>query len=549
MRLPRRRPRDIYGERRARRVVAVTTAKRAGKQGALWGIVFGGTIAASASAYPGLFPTAASRTAMARTFEGNTAWAALFGPLRRLDTVAGYTAYKTGMTVIILGAIWGLLVATRVLRGDEDAGRWELFLSGRTTRERAAAQAALGLGVGWVAAWSATFLLTAATGASAKVGIGVGSSLFFVTALLSAAAVFMAVGMFVSEIAATRRDANLIGAGVLAAAYLIRMVADSDPAIGWLRWASPIGWIEQMQPLTGSRPLAFAIVVVAVAVLVGASVRIANTRDLGASALGSRDAAAPRTLLLGGQAGLTIRLTRPVIIAWLAALTVTGFVFGLVAQAAGTALRGAQGLEEAIRRLGGTSSGAASYLGFVFLVAAALVAIAVAGQIAAARNEEAAGHLDNLLVRPVARWRWLGVRLVVALALVVVASVLAGVAAWVGAASQHADVSLGQLVGAGLNVVPPALFVLGIGGLAFGVWPRGAIGIAYGLVVWSFLVEALSAAVNSNHWFRDTSPMLHIAPVPAADPNWTAAAWLVGLGAFAALLGMAAFARRDVVGA
>jgi putative exporter of polyketide antibiotics len=43
--------------------------------------------------------------------------------------------------------------------------------------------------------------------------------------------------------------------------------------------------------------------------------------------------------------------------------------------------------------------------------------------------------------------------------------------------------------------------------------------------------------------------MLHIAPVPAADPNWAAAAWLVGLGALAALLGMAAFARRDVVGA
>jgi polyether ionophore transport system permease protein len=549
MRWPRRSPKDVYGERRAGRVVAVTTAKRAGKQGALWGIVFGGTIAASASAYAGLFPTAASRAAMARTFEGNTAWAALFGPLRGLDTVAGYTAYKTGMTVIILAAIWGLLSATRMLRGDEDAGRWELFLSGRTTRGRAAAQAGVGLCAGWLAAWVPTFLLTAATGASTTVGIGLGSSLFFVTALLSAAAVFMAIGMLVSEIAETRRDANLLGAGVLAASYLIRMVADSDPSIAWLRWASPIGWIEEMRPLTGSRPFAFVLVLVAVIGVTAAALGIARARDLGASALASRAASEPRTLLLGGQAGLTIRLTRSVFVAWLVALTVTGFVFGLVAQAAGTALRGAQGIEEAIRRLGGTSSGAASYLGFVFLVAAGLVAIAVAGQIAAARNEEAAGHLDNLLVRPVSRWRWLGVRLAVGLALVIVASTLTGLAAWVGAASEHADVSLGQLVGAGLNVVPPAVFVLGIGGLAFGVWPRGAIGVVYGLVVWSFLVEALSAAVDSNHWFRDTSPVLHIAPVPAADPNWTAAAWLVGLGLLAAVLGMAAFARRDVVGA
>jgi ABC-2 type transport system permease protein len=549
MRWPRRKPKDVFGEHRAARIVAVTTARRAGKQGALWGIVFGGTIAASSTSYAGLFPTAASRAQVARTFEGNTAWAALFGPLRRLDTVAGYTVYKSGMTVIILGAIWGLLVATRVLRGDEDAGRWELFLSGRTTRGRAVTQVAIGLGVGLVALWLTTLALTAGAGASANVNIGAGASFFFVSALLSAAAMFMAIGMFVSELAATRRDANLIGAAVLAGSYLVRMVADSDPAIAWLRWASPLGWIEELRPLTGSDPVAFVPIVSLVVVLVVASIRIASTRDLGASALPSRDRAEPRTLLLGGQAGLTIRLTRPVIAAWTVALLVTGLVFGLVAQAAGTALRGAQGIEEAIRRLGGTTSGAASYLGFVFIVAAGLMAIAVAGQVTAARNEEAAGHLDNLLVRPVARWRWLAVRLGVGLGLVVIASTLAGIAAWVGAVSQHAEVGFGELVGAGLNVVPPAVFVLGVGGLAFGIWPRGAIGVAYGLVVWSFLVEVVSAAFDSNHWLRDTSPLLHIAPVPAADPNWGAAVWLVGLGLLAAAVGIAAFGRRDLVGA
>jgi ABC-2 type transport system permease protein len=360
---------------------------------------------------------------------------------------------------------------------------------------------------------------------------------------------FMAVGMFVGQLAATRRDANLIGAGVLAASYLVRMVADSDPALAWLRWASPLGWIEELRPLTGSRPFAFVVIVSFVAVLVVAALRVAARRDLGASALASRDAPEPRTLLLGGQAGLTIRLTRPVIAAWIVALAVTGLVFGLVAQAAGTALRGAQGLEDAIARLGGTTSGAASYLGFVFVVAAGLMAIAVAGQITAARNEEATGHLDNLFVRPVARWRWLAVRLVVALWFVVVASVLAGFAAWVGAVSQHADVGLGELLGAGLNVLPPAVFILGVGGLALGLWPRAAIGVAYGLVVWSFVVEVFAAAFDSNHWLRDTSPLLHIAPVPAADPNWPAAALLVGLGVLAALVGVAAFGRRDLVGA
>jgi ABC-2 type transport system permease protein len=543
------RRKEVYDERRASRAVAVTTAKRTGRPGALWGLVFGATIAATEAAYHTTFPTAASRARLALSVQGNAGFEAVFGPIHRMDTVAGYTAYKTTFSMVILGAIWGLLIATRVLRGEEDAGRWEVFLSGRTTRGGAARQAAIGLGVGVVALWVPTAVLAGAGGRASAVGIGLGPSLFFATAAVAAAAMFMAVGMLVGQLAATRHDANLIGAGVLAASYLVRMVADSVPELAWLRWASPLGWIEELRPLTGSRPFAFVPIVVLVVGLVVIAIEVAERRDLGASAFASRDAPRPRTLLLGGQAGLTLRLTRPAVVAWLCALAVIGLVFGLVAQAAGSALRGSPGLERVIARLGGTSAGAASYLGFVFVVAAGLVAIAVAGQIAAIRNEEAAGHLDNLLVRPVARARWLVVRLGVGVGLIVGGSALAGFAAWVGATTQHSGIAFGDLMQAGLNVAPPAVFVLGIGALVYGLWPRGAIAVAYGLVVWSFLVETLASVVNSNHWLLDTSPLRHMTPAPAADPDWTAAAWLVGLGLLAALVGIAGFRRRDMVGA
>ncbi|HZD17869.1 MAG TPA: hypothetical protein VE669_06990, partial [Actinomycetota bacterium] len=95
------RRRDIYDERRAARVVGVTTARRAGVPGILWGLVFGATIAASAAVYPSTFPTAASRAQVARVFEGNAAWEALFGIIRRMNTVAGYTAYKSMMFTML----------------------------------------------------------------------------------------------------------------------------------------------------------------------------------------------------------------------------------------------------------------------------------------------------------------------------------------------------------------------------------------------------------------------------------------------------------------
>jgi len=147
------RRRDRYGRRRATTVVAVTSAKRAARPGVVWGLVFGVTIAATMKSYTSSFPTAASRANLLRTFQGNAAFEALFGLLRHLDTVAGYTAYKDSMTIIIVGAVWGLLIATKLLRGEEDAGRWDLLVAGQTTRAGATAQTALGLAVGAVALW------------------------------------------------------------------------------------------------------------------------------------------------------------------------------------------------------------------------------------------------------------------------------------------------------------------------------------------------------------------------------------------------------------
>ena len=164
------------------------------------------------------------------------------------------------------------------------------MLSGQTTRARAARQVGLGLGVGLFALWLPTAVLTVAGGSPTKVHIGVGQSLFFATAVVASAAMFMGVGMVASQLAATRHDANVIGAGVLAGSYLARMVADSDPSLGWLRWLSPFGWVEELQPLTGSRPLPFLPIVASTTALVMVAVRIAGQRDVGASALGGREA-------------------------------------------------------------------------------------------------------------------------------------------------------------------------------------------------------------------------------------------------------------------
>ena len=76
------------------------------------------------------------RDALAEAFGSNHATAALFGPAPDLQTVAGFVVFKSFMTIMILGALWGLLTSTRLLRGEEDAGRWDLLLCGRVHSSR-----------------------------------------------------------------------------------------------------------------------------------------------------------------------------------------------------------------------------------------------------------------------------------------------------------------------------------------------------------------------------------------------------------------------------
>lgn len=242
------------GERRAATVIAVTMARRAMRSGAVWGVLFGGLAAYDALGYHTSFPTAASRQHLEQTFGGNTGLAAVIGPAWRLDTVGGWVAWRTFGLLVIVGSIWGLLTATRLMRREEDTGRWELLLAGRTTRRRAAVQAIAGLGAGWLVLWALTAGILAVAGSSQGVAFPVSASCFYAGAATASAAMFLAVGALASQLSATRRQANGLAAAVFAAAFVIRMVADAGIGLAWMRWASPLGWVENLRPLTAPRP-------------------------------------------------------------------------------------------------------------------------------------------------------------------------------------------------------------------------------------------------------------------------------------------------------
>jgi ABC-2 type transport system permease protein len=527
-------------------VVASTTGRRAARTGALWGYVFGATVASSAYSYATAYQTAAERAHVAALFSANAGLAAINGPARDIQTVAGYTVWKSFMFLIIVGSVWGLLTGTKLLRGEEDAGRWELLLTGQTTRRGAVSQALAGLGAGAVTLWALTAVITVVVGRLPKISLPVGPSVFFSVALAAPAVMFLAAGALASQLAATRRQAAGYAGAALGACYAIRLVADSGTSLAWLRWVSPLGWVEELQPLTSPRPLALLPIAGLTVALGGSAVYLAGRRDVGASILPDRSSAPAHGRLLGGPVGLAVRLTRPALLGWAAAIAALGLLMGFIAKQGGKALTSSTTAEKVFSRLGAHGGSAAAYLGFTFLTVAWLVAFMAAGQVSAARAEEAEGRLDNLLVRPVSRWSWLAGRAGLAAAAVVAGGLLAGLFTWAGAASQNAGVSLPSLLGAGINVAFPALAVLGIGVLAMGVWPRATTAVTYGVLAWSLLIEVAGGFFSSSHWLLDTSVFHHMAAAPGVSPDWTSAAALAAVGVAAALAGGAAFARRDL---
>jgi ABC-2 type transport system permease protein len=541
-------PVSLRPVRSARTVVLWTTTRRAVRSGVVWGYIIGIVVASSAISYTRIYASQAERDALAKAFGSNNATAALFGPAPDLQTVAGFTVFKSLMTVMVLGALWGLLTSTRLLRGEEDAGRWELLLTGQSTRRGASVQALGGLGLGLTTLWFVAAVITVLTGRISSVGFSVGASLYFSLAQVATALMFLAVGALTSQLAATRRQAMTLGGWFLGYAYFVRMVADAGVGLHGLIWASPLGWVEQLQPLTSPNPVALLPIFAFTAATAALALRFSGRRDVGGSILRDRTHARARLQLLSGQAAFSVRLVRPVVVSWVVALGATGLVLGLIAKQAGGTVSGSS-VEEVFARLGAPGTGAQSFLGVSFLIVAILAGFMAAGQATAARTEEAEGRADTILVQPVSRSSWLGGRVVIAFTVLVVGGLVTGLCAWLGVVAEGGGVAFPTLLKAGINVVPAAICLLGIGILAMGVWPRTTSYVVYGYLGWSLLIELVGGFGTGSRWLLDTSLYHQMAAAPAVDPNWAVNGVMLGIGVATALVGIASFRRRDLVSA
>ena len=510
----------------------------------IWGSVFGVFVWVSAYGYAAAYPKASDRANIVQTLGANKGIRSIFGPARGLDTVAGFTAWRCATSFAVIGAVWGVLLATKVLRGDEEAGRSDLYFAGPVTRAGGLTNQLLGLAITWGVLFATVWSWTITVGVAGHYFSWTAGTWFSLVSC-SCALIFLALGAVTSQLTQTRRGAAALAGAAFGAGLLVRAGAESVDGGRWLTWVSPVGWIDRMHPLTGTNIAPFGAVIAATAIATWLAVALAARRDLGQGVLPSRDTAAARTRLLGSPQGLALRLTRGTTIGWAAGLFIFAAVFGTVSTAVSDAFKQDSSVSDIFGRLGADVS-ARGYVGVTFVMLSAALSLAAATFIGACRAEEADGRLEYLTAGPLRRRSWLAARVGVGALSLVVLGLLVGVGGWVGVAISGGTIGFADMLRAGLNVIAPALLVLGVATLAYGVVPRSGVQVAYALVAWSFLVEMIGALVELNHFVVDTSVIHHLAAAPAVDPRWGSAGVMVVVAIAGAVAGSVALERRDL---
>ncbi|MFR9807011.1 polyketide antibiotic transporter [Pseudonocardia sp. RS010] len=508
--------------------------------GALVGAAIGMS-AIVAVTYDGVVADAPGGAAALSVLAENPAIRTLFGEPVALDAAGGFTVWRTGAALGVLLGMWALLTTTRLLRGEEDSGRWALLAAGSTPVGRltavvlavvAAVPAAAGLGV-------TIALVAAGTPVRGAVLHGVGLAL--------TGTVFAGLGALAAQLFGRRSAAAGAATAVLAAGLLARMVGDGVPALGWLRWLSPFGLTAQVAPFHADRAGPLLVLAAAVPILAVTVPWLAGRRDVGEGLLrpvrprrrhrgllGSPEAFATRTAL-APCSGWALGVGAYYLLVGLLTVSLTGFLTDNASFAELAARAGFGGLGHA-----------AGYAATLFALLPMPVGGFTAVRIGSLAADESSRRLALLLAGPLTRTRLLTAHAVVTAAGAALLTVVAGSAFWLGAVVVDAPLGLGDALAGALNTLPVSLLGLGAAVLALGPAPRLTVlaGALPGVGGFLWLVTAQS--VGAPPWVAGLSPFAHLAAVPAEPVSAGATAVLLLVTLALAGLGAAHYRQRDV---
>lgn len=493
--------------------------------------------------YTTAYPDAASRARLAQLGD-NAAVRMLQGVPRNVDTIGGFVAWDAGWFLEWLLAVWALLTISRLLRGDEESDRASLVhavpLSARSvTLLQVAVVSAGSIGAGGVLA----AVLIGAGAPATSAGL-------HAAALAAFGVAATAVGALACQLVDLRKRAVAFGSGVLALGYFLRMLANGDPSRGWLRWWSPFGWMDELQPYGSPRLMALLLLLCGVLLPLAVALVLRRHRDSGGAILTFDDRRREHPLLLSSPLGLGWRVTKGALLAWALGLGVYAVLMGAMLKTLVAYVRDDPSFAATLEAFGidtaDVGAGMVAMLAGMFGLAFAIYAC---WRLGAARAEEESGRAELLLVRPITRARWLGGHVVLAVVSTGLLAVTGGFGLWLGSWLTGGQLSVTDSLRATFNPVPAVLVLAAVAVVLLGIRPRLTASVSASVAAAAYLLPSVGAALSWPQWVLDVSPFAHLALVPAKPYEVRSGLVMVVIAALLTGMGALAFARRDTVGA
>jgi ABC-2 type transport system permease protein len=513
------------------------------------GLLIGLVMGAQGAAYNEAYPTEAARHSFVHTLDVAPALGFMAGETINASEPASYSIYKSIVITTLMTAIWGLLATTRLLRGQEEDGRSEALLAGSIAKRQASSQLLLGLAGSFVVSWLLAFGLIAALGQLPGVALGGGNAALLTLGGYLPGVVFAGLGILTSQLALTRGRAVTYGLVPLLALFIMRGAANSTHDLDGLKRFTPFGWADLLNPVLGPHPVWLLPSIACGIIFAGAGLVLAGRRDLGTSLLRESETVKPRWFLLSSPAAQALRLQKWTFAWWIiGALTFTGLMTGL-AKLSIDILKDASGAQAIIGKLGQSANDmAAAFIGIGNLFVVMILLVMVALLVSAIRRDEAKGYIDNLLVQPVARSRWLAGRLLLIAGLVVLIPLAAALLTWYTAQVQDlGNIDLPSVLKGAFSSIAVVIFALGVGGLTYSVFPRLAVAAVTVIIAWSYGIDIFKAVINLPSWIEKTSLLHYVSTSPLAEPNWTAVILFSLIGSLLIIASTAVFTKRDIV--
>ncbi|RRD30342.1 ABC transporter [Actinomyces bowdenii] len=482
----------------------------------------------------GLYPTAAEREHYAQLMGSSTVIIAFNGRGYGLTSLGGITAYEVGFMGQLLFPMAGLILAVRLTRHEEEAGRADLLTAAPVGRLTALGTAVLLL--------AATAGLMAGAIIAGLTGLGLPASgcAWYAASAGACLMLFGALGCLLSQVCQLARSALRIGVGLIAAAFLARALADGFGSRAAL--LGPLGWLPEVRAFAEPRAWPLLAHLIAAALLLIIAGAVALHRDVGAGVLAPRPgptAAHPR---LATCAGYAWRMLRPGMLGAMALAAAWSLLLGLLGREVEEI---ADATPSVLLALGARRGTDVLVMLATIVAAAAAAAVGVqAGTRLAA--EEGAGRLAGVLSTRVPRLRlwiaWWALALLGSLAVLAASCLALGLSAWM-MTGQARDLSTAW--GVAVSYAAPIAAVVALCSALGALGPRWP-ALGWAVVGWILTVGFLGEALDLPQWARDLSPLHLVGTQPLQDLSMPAVA---GLGAAAAALlaaSTAVFRRRDL---